>query len=120
MSTIIVRWWAVFSFCWIYDLAGKRELSQQELMHWRWLAAIHMYCYCHCEFRVYLKFHYNLHLPEQVERSGVPRSFWEYSDEAKNRDVKRIFCTCSKGHGVCQQVLLRLVWFFVLNSMDVP
>ena len=101
----------------IYDLASQRELNQQELMHWRWLAAAHMYYYAHCGFRVYPEFHFVLHLPEQVEQSGVPRSFWVYSDESKNAQVKRIFRICSKGHGVCQQVLLRLLWLFALWAL---
>ena len=57
----------------ISDLAGRRELSQTDMTNWRWLAATHMFHYVACGFAVYPKHHYFLHLPEHVERGGVPR-----------------------------------------------
>ena len=57
----------------ICDLAKKQQLTKQELVQWRWLAALHMFHYAQCGFHVYPKFHYFTHMPEQVERGGVPR-----------------------------------------------
>jgi hypothetical protein len=57
----------------ICRLANKRELSKNELLQWRQLAALHMCQYAHCGFRVYPKFHYFMHMPEQVEQGGTPR-----------------------------------------------
>ena len=80
-------------------------------------AAVHMYHYAHCGFGVYPKFHYFMHMPEQVERGGVPRNFWVYSDESKNREVKQIWNACSKGWSVSQQVILRLQWLWALKGL---
>jgi hypothetical protein len=54
------------------DLASRRELSQSDLVTWRWLAAKHMFHYTSCNFAVYPKHHYFLHLPEHAENGGVP------------------------------------------------
>ncbi len=58
----------------ICDLARKHKLRKLELVRWRWLAALHMFHYARCGFHVYPKFHYFMHMPEQVERGGVPRT----------------------------------------------
>ena len=57
----------------IYALAERSELSDQDLMEWRWWGALHMYYYVRCGFKVYPKHHYFSHLPQQAERAGVPR-----------------------------------------------
>ena len=85
-------------------------MSKSELASWRLKAAFHMYFYTACGFRVYPKHHYFLHFPMIIQRSGVPRSFWVYSDESKNRQIKQLFAVCSKGHSLEQQMLLRLLW----------
>ena len=46
------------------------------------------------------------------------RSFWVYSEESKNSKLKRIYNICSKGHAVCQQILLRLEWAFGLAQYE--
>jgi hypothetical protein len=38
----------------------------------------------------------------------LSRTFWGYSDESTNNEAKQIWRVASKGHAVCQQVLLRL------------
>lgn len=101
----------------ICSLASQREITSDELMSWRAWQALHMFHYASCGFRVYPKFHYALHLPAQVERSGVPRTFWVYSDEGKNSEIRRVFNVCSKGHAVYQQILLRLDWLFALKAL---
>ena len=101
----------------IRELVSKRELTNADLLRWRGLEATHMFHYAKCGYRVCPKFHYALHLPAQAERGGAPRVFWVYSDESKNRDVRRIFGLCSKGHAVSQQILLRLDWLFVLKAL---
>ena len=96
--------------------ACPEELTAQDMVRWRWLSAIHMYHYAHCGFAVYPKFHYFMHMPEQVERGGAPRTFWVYNDESKNREAKIIWGVCSKGWSVCEQVLLRMEWFWALST----
>ena len=91
-------------------LGSRRSLTAQDLAEWRAKAAFHMFYYAACGFRVYPKHHYFLHFPMIIERSGVPRGFWVYSDESKNRQIKLLFQVCSKGHSVEQQMLLRLEW----------
>ena len=100
------------------SMASQRELTSRDLSQWRWTAAVHMYHYAHCGFAVYPKFHYAMHMPEQVERGGVPRIFWVYSDESKNREVKQIWNACSKGWSVCQQVILRSQWLWSLEGFE--
>ena len=51
-----------------------------------------------------------MHFPTQIERSGVPRGYWVYSDESKNGLVKKLWNVVSKGRSVEQQILLRLLW----------
>ena len=55
--------------------------------------------------------------PEHAWWAGCPRSFWVYSDEAKNFHLKRLFSVCSKGTSVNQQILLRLEWRFALEGL---
>ena len=101
----------------VYAFSGKYELSDSELSQWRWASAVHMYYYVSCGYRVYPKHHYFMHLPEHVWRSGVPRSFWVYSDEAKNSQFKNLFEVVSEGSNVCIQILLRLEWRFALEHL---
>ena len=55
---------------------GKRDiLTRDDLVRWRRLAAEHMFHYASAGFDAKPKFHYSQHLPQQVERGGVPRSF---------------------------------------------
>ena len=76
-----------------------------------------MYHHLAAGCRVYPKFHFFMHMPQQVRQSGVARSFWCYTEESKNRDVKRIWNMCSKGHAVEQQLLLHLLWDFALQGL---
>ena len=100
-------------------LGRKRALTADDLSQWRLKSAFHMYHYCACGFRVYPKHHYFLHFPMIVERSGVPRSFWVYSAESKNAQTKRLYNVCSKGHGLEQQILLRLEWLRALIDQGI-
>ena len=63
------------------------------------------------------EFRYCQHLPQHVERGGVPRTFWVYSDESKNKETKKVWNAMSKGHAVYSQVLLRLEWRDALDHM---
>ena len=101
----------------VFDFASQQELTRDDMNKWRLSAAIHMYHYAHCGFPVYPKFHYFMHMPEQVERGGVPRNFWVYSDESKNGEVKKIWDACSKGWSLAQQVILRLEWLWGLQAL---
>ena len=94
----------------IYDLAHRRELTIQDLTRWRALAAQHNYYYAACGFHAYPKFHYFLHIPAQAERGGVPRSFWVFAEETRNRHLKNLYTMCSKGYSICRQILERLQW----------
>ena len=58
----------------LFELAGQAELTKEDMAQWRLNAAYHMYYYAHCGFPVYPKFHYFMHMPEQVERGGVPKT----------------------------------------------
>ena len=97
---------------------AKPALTSKDMSQWRLLAAVHMYHYARCGFSVYPKFRYFLHMPEQVERGGLPQVFWVYSDESKNREAKHVWKACSKGWSLCQQVLLRLQWLDVLQALE--
>ncbi len=50
----------------ICGLARTSVLTKQDLMKWRCLAFSHMFHYANCGFAVQPKFHYFLHLPQQV------------------------------------------------------
>jgi hypothetical protein len=95
------------AFC---SLSKQDCLTEDELTQWRQLSVEHMFYYACCGFPVYPKFHYFQHLPQHILQGGVPRTYWVYSDEAKNRHVKGLWSAVSKGHSVCQQVMLRLLW----------
>ena len=101
----------------VFKFSRKHQLTKQELVRWRWLSALHMFHHASCNFPAQPKFHYFLHLPEQAERGGCVRTFWVYSDESKNREVKSIWRVLSKGHSVCQSLLLRLEWLLALKRM---
>ena len=100
----------------ICGLASRRELRTQDLANWRWWQAVHMWHYTQAGYRVYPKFHFAMHLPQQIECGGAPRMFWVYSDESKNGQVRDIWRMCSKGHSVHQQILLHLIWLFELKA----
>ena len=102
----------------MYALAQKHSATADELMAWRAHAASFAYFYAACGFKMYPKMHYLMHIPEQVEQGGVLRSFWCYSEESKNRQLKRLFGVCSKGHSLHQQILLRLQWWHALLELD--
>ena len=74
-----------------------------------------MFYYVCCWYRVYPKFHYLQHVPHHILKGGVPRTYWVYSDESKNRQVKTLWTAVSKGHSVYEQVLLRLLWLDALQ-----
>ena len=111
------RYQSILCLSEIYVLAKHASLADDDLAHWRWLAAVHMYYYARCGFRVYPKHHYFMHLPEHMMQSGMPRSFWVYAEESKNAQLKRLFNVSSKGHSVCQQILLRLEWLFAIQHL---
>jgi len=105
----------------MYNLASQHQVTHQDLMDWRANAAMFMYHYVSCGYKVYPKFHYLLHIPEQVEQSGALRSFWVYAEESKNSQLKQLFSICSKGHGLHQQMLLRMLWWHaLLNHVPLP
>jgi hypothetical protein len=62
----------------VCDMAKQRELTEQQLMQWRYSMAMHMFHYASCGFHVYPKFHYVMHLPQQIQQGGVPRTFNHY------------------------------------------
>ena len=111
------RFQCLLQLCDIYELANKTELTDEELTQWRWKASLFLYHYVSCGFRVYPKFHYSFHMPEQIARSGVPRSFWVYSDESKNYQLKKIYQACGTSPAVCQSVLLHVEWLFRLEDL---
>ena len=82
-------------------------VSSVSLMETSWPSR---YFYARCGFHIYPKHHYFMHFPEQIEKSGVPRVFWVYSDESKNSHLKRLWRVCSKGRSIEKQILLRLHW----------
>ena len=102
----------------MYSLVRKHEVSADELMAWRAHAAMFAFQYASCGFKFYPKFHYLMHIPEQVEQSGVLRSFWVYAEESKNRQLKTLFNVCSKGASIHQQILLRLQWLHALLALE--
>ena len=101
----------------ICALSRKDCLTHEDVMQWRKLQAEHMYHYACCGFADYPKFHYFQHLPQHILAGGVPSTFWVYPDEAKNREVKQMWASVSKGHSVSQQILLRFAWLYALDSM---
>ena len=101
----------------IFRLNDQSEITEDGLMQWRRHAATFVYHHIAAGFRVYPKFHFFMHMPQQVRQSGVARSFWCYTEESKNRDVKRIWNICSKGHAIEQQILLHLLWDFKLQGL---
>ena len=102
----------------IFALNDLRELSEDGVMEWRRLNATFMYHHIFAGWRVYPKFHFFMHMPQQVRQSGVARSFWCYAEETKNKDVKRIWNASSKGHAVEQQILLHVIWTFELENLE--
>ena len=58
-----------------------------------------------------------MHFAAQIERAGVPRGFWVYSEESKNSHIKRLWEVCSKGHSIEQSILLRLEWQEALAAL---
>ena len=109
---------AMTAFKVVFGLAGQTQLTRKDMVSWRWNAAVHMFHYASCGFAVYPKFHYALHMPEQVECGGAPRNFWVYSDESKNREAKQIWNACSKGWSVAQQVILRMGYMWALKAIE--
>ena len=101
----------------IFRISDQAELTEEGLMQWRRLAANFVYHHIAAGCRVYPKFHFFMHMPQQVRQSGVSRSFWCYTEESKNRDVKRLWAISSKGHAVEQQILLHLLWDFSLQGL---
>jgi hypothetical protein len=66
-------------------------------------------------FKVVPKFYYFQHLPRHILRGGVPRTYWVYSNESKNRQIKQLWRVMFKGHATLEQVFLRLLW---LGSLE--
>ena len=111
------RFQCIWHLARICELAGKRELTETDLLNWRRLSAYHMFYYARCGFRVYPKHHFFMHLPAQVQRFGVPRTFWNYADESKNSRFKQLFRVISKGRSIEQQILLREAWYHKLKPL---
>ena len=101
----------------ICAFAKQEVLTDEELTQWRRLSVEHMFHYACAGFPAYPKFHYFQHMPQHILRGGVPRTYWVYSDEAKNRQVKGLWAAVSKGHSTCQQVLLRILWLDALQNV---
>ena len=100
----------------MYEFAKKTEVTTDELMRWRTHAAFFAYYYASCGFHFVPKMHYVMHIPEQVEQSGVLRAFWVYAEESKNRHLKTLYEIASKGHALHQQMLVRLQWQHALEA----
>ncbi len=47
----------------------------------------------------------------------MPRAYWVYSDETKNRQVKGLWEVVSKGHAMHEQIFLRLLWLDALERL---
>ena len=80
-------------------------------------AVEHMFHYACTGFHVVPKSHLLQHLPQHIRRSGVPRTFWVYSDESKNKQVKGLWGKVSKGWAMHEQVLERLMWLDALERL---
>ena len=81
----------------ICEMSQKTELSGEELMNWRLWSAYHMYFFTRCEFHVYPKHHWFMYFPAQIERTGVPRGFWVYSEESKKCPDQAVVGSLFKG-----------------------
>jgi len=111
------RYQCVKYLCDIYELANKPEITEDELIVWRMTNCAFLFYYVTCGFKVYPKFHYFFHVPDHVARSGVARSFWVYSDESKNSQLKQIYEVCPTSQKICQSVLLHIEWLFQLEHL---
>ena len=89
----------------------------KELMLWRQKAVEHMFHYSGTGFHVVPKFHLFQHMPLHITRAGVPRTYWVYSDETKNRQVKGLWTKVSKGWSMHEQIFLRLMWLEALENL---
>jgi len=102
--------------CSMQSIASIARLSRQDVLTegdvtaWRRLSVEHMFHYACCQWPVYPKFRLFQHMPHFILRCGVPRTYWVYSDEAKNKQVKNLWTMVSKGHASFEQVFLRLLW----------
>ena len=86
-------------------------------MLWRQKAVEHMFHYSGTGFHVVPKFHLFQHMPLHITRAGVPRTYWVYSDETKNRQVKGLWTKVSKGWSMHEQIFLRLMWLEALENL---
>ena len=102
----------------MHALVRKQEISADDLMAWRAHATMFAFHYASCDFTFYPEFHYLMHIPEQVEQSGVLRSFWVYAEESNNRRLKTLFTVNSKGANIHQQIQLRLQWLRALLASE--
>ena len=91
-------------------LSRQSVLTPADLVDWRWCSAMFLYHHIMCGHHVTPKFHWFLHFPHIIEQAGAPRSFYLYSDESKNADIKRLYKACSNGNQVCKLILKRLGW----------
>ena len=98
-------------------LAKQDTLTEEDLTVWRRLAVEHMFHYACCGWPVVPEFHLLQHFPHFIQRSGVPRAYWVYSDETKNRQVKGLWEVVSKGHAMHEQIFLRLLWLDALERL---
>ena len=111
------RFGAMQSIQVINSLSRQDALSEEDLMLWRRKAVEHMFHYVCAGFKVVPKFHLLQHLPQHIRRAGVPRTFWVYSDENKNRQVKGLWVMVSKGWSMPEQIFERLMWLDALERM---
>ena len=91
-------------------LSRKQDLTTDDLFQWRWYSTQFVFHYVRCGYHVAPKFHWFFHFPHIIQRHGAPRSFYLYSDESKNADIKRLFRACSNSVNVCASIMVRLGW----------
>ncbi len=77
-------------------LARQDTLAEEDLTVWRRLSVEYMFHYACCGWPVVPKFHLLQHFPHFIQRSGVPRAYWVYSDETKNRQSRACGRWCPK------------------------
>ena len=101
----------------ICAFSRQDKLTEAELMLWRRKAVEHIFHYAATGFHVVPKFHLFQHMPQHIIMAGVPRTFWVYSDESKNGQVKYLWTKFSNGWSTHEQIFLRLMWLDALERL---
>ena len=101
----------------ICAFSRQDKLTEAELMLWRRKAVEHIFHYAATGFHVVPKFHLSQHMPQHIIMAGAPRTFWVYSDESKNGQVKYLWTKFSKGWSMHEQIFLRLMRLDALEKL---